>query len=51
MIQLLGAADQCAKNIQRRRDVVDFSPKDLEKVEAFEEEGRHRGKVMFGGDN
>lgn len=51
MIQLVGAVEQCAKNIQGRRDVVDFSPKDTEKVKAFEEEGRQLGKVMFGGNS
>ncbi|GMH33310.1 hypothetical protein BSKO_01144 [Bryopsis sp. KO-2023] len=43
--QVIVAAEQSAENIQRRRDVVDFSPKDLQKIDAFEKDGQSAGQT------
>eukprot|EP00803_Ostreobium_quekettii_P001539 evm.model.scf_347.12 EVM.evm.TU.scf_347.12 scf_347:81912-91436(+) len=42
--QLIASMERTCEDVQRRRDSVDFSPKDLDEVENFAREGRRQGE-------
>lgn len=45
IMQLVGAIRESADEVLKRRKTVTFSPRDTDKVQQFENEGKIKGKV------